>query len=95
MIVTVMIAMHVRIIAEGIVQQRFHRIVRIAAHTAVQANPLHGERLLCTAADTAADQNFYLVCCQESTQCAVAVAICINNLACNNFAVFHIVNFEL
>ena len=89
------VTLYVRIEIQLACDESLYSRISLTHHASIKLDACLCQCVLCTAADTAADQNFYLVCCQESAQCAVAVAVCINNLACNNFAVFHIVNLEL
>lgn len=57
--VLMMIAVHIRVISKTALDQCFYRIIRVAADSAVKLNPGFGQRRLCSAANTAADQRVY------------------------------------
>ena len=94
-LVVMMVAANGGIIMKRAVQQRPHRVVRAAAHAAVQPDPRLRQGLLGAAADSAADQGVRAVCGQEPRQRAVAAAHGVHNFFAGDSAVGHVVELEL
>ena len=60
-----MIAMDIGIIPQIPTQQRRNRIIRTAADAAVEGNAHVGQRRLCSAADSTADQDIDSLICKQ------------------------------
>lgn len=93
--VVVVIAMYIRVIGQGAVQQGLHGGIGIAADTAEQTYTGLGQCHLGTTADSAANQGVNIVLHQKTGQCTVTAAIGVNNLCVQDIAVADFVNFEL
>ena len=92
---TMVIALNIRVIIKSVCDKCFNCCICFTCYSAVKLNSCLGKSILSTAADTAADKNFYLICRKESAKRAVAVAVCVNNLARHDFSFFYVVHFEL
>ena len=91
----VMVAVNIRVIAQGAVQQARNCLVRVSAASAVKPDAGRGQRCLCTAADAAADQGVHAVLHEKTGQCAVSAAVGVYNFAAGDFATGNVIKFKL
>ena len=94
-VLCVMIASGVRVVGKLIGNQHIDRRVRISLNARVQANARLTKRFLCSAADSAANQNLNLVDRKQRCKRAVAAAVRFQNLALYDFSVFGVIDLEL
>jgi hypothetical protein len=92
---TVVIALYIRVKVQLTCDECFNCSICFTHYSAVKSDTCLCQSILCTTADTAADEYFYLVCCKETAESAMAAAVSIDNLAGNNFAFFNIIHLEL
>ena len=91
----VVVAANVGIIVQVASQECFYSIIGIAGNAAVELDASLSQSHLCTAADTAADQNINTAAKEETGQGTVAAAVGIHDLGGNDVAIFDIVNLKL
>ena len=92
---TVVIALYIWVKVQLTCNECFNCSICFAHYSAVESDTCLCQSILCTAADTATDEHFYLVCCKKTSESAMAAAVSIDNLAGNNFALFNIIHLEL
>lgn len=85
----------VRIVIQCTVEIRFYVGVRIAFATAEMTDSYAGQCVLCTTADTSAEEKLYSLLTKEYCQRFVTKITGIENFSTGNFIVFYIVKLEL
>ena len=95
MAVTVMVAANVGVIAEGAGDQRLDSLVSGTGNAAEETDAGCCKRILCAAADAAADQSINLVIKQEAGQCAVTLSFGADDKFVGDDAVRDIINLKL
>ncbi len=95
MLMIVMIAMHVRIIAQRSGQERFYCLVRIPLDASIQPNSRFSKRGLRSAADSSANERIDLIGRKKSRQSAVARAVGCDDLFTRHFSVRDVIEFKL
>ena len=73
-LMVVVITVNIGIKAQPTADERVYSIIRAALHTAVKLNACLLERLLCAAADAAADERIHMGIFEKARQRAVAAA---------------------
>ena len=95
MMMVVMIALYIRVELQIAGYKSFHSGICIAGYTAEQPDPGCGQRHLGTAANAAADQHICIQGGEHTGQSAVAAAVGVHHLRCNDLTVLDIINLKL
>lgn len=94
LMMVMVIAMYIRIISQIACKQCVHCIISTSADTAEKTNACLRKCILCTAADTAADQGIHPMLHQKSSQCTMSASVGINHFCVHNFAVCNLIDLE-
>ena len=84
-----------RNVSERAAEKGVYAFVRIALHTRINFDTCLRERRDRSAADPAAEQNFRAALFQKSRKRAVSRTVGRDHFACNDFAVFDFIKFEI
>ena len=95
LMMVMVIAMYIRIISQIACKQCVHRIISTSADTAEKTNACLRKCILCTAADTAADQGIHALLHQKARQYAVPTAVGIHDLCTDNLAFRDLIELKL
>ena len=95
MVVTVMIAVCLRIIRQFSLQQGGYRFVRVSVHAGIQRDPRLRERCLCACADTAADKDIRSRIAEQTRQSPVSPAVCADDPCSRYRTVPDLIDLEL
>ena len=94
-LVVMMATSDIRVVAKIAGEQCLDCGIAGAEHAAVESDPCHCQRHLCTAADTSANQYVCVQVLKNGSESAVSSAVGINDGCVDDFFVFHIIDLEL
>ena len=93
--ISVMTALHIRIVLQIAGNQCFHCTVGIAGSSSIQLNACRIQCVACATTDTSADQCIHLQCLKHSCQCTMSTSVGIYHLRGENLLILHIIDLEL
>lgn len=88
----VMITTDTGMVAKATCNKCFNRRIGIAGNTAKQLDATFGKCQLCTASDTAADQNIRIQRMEKVSKCSVSLTVCVDDTALLYLTVLNIVS---
>ena len=94
-LMVVMVALYIRVVAQGSGHQFFHRLVRVARNASVELDSGLCEGVLLSASDSSADKRVDALRLQKSCQRSVAASLCSDYLCLSNLSVLYLVYLKL
>lgn len=94
MVITVVVALYIRVVGQVPGQKCLYRCIRIAGHATEELDSCVSQGCLCAATDTAADEHLCAQRTQYASQSAVPLTAGADHLRGKNFPVLNIIDLE-
>ena len=88
LMISVMIALYIRIVCKRSFRQSLNRFISAAGHTAIKTDSSIGQSILRSHADASADQSIHLQVQKKACQGSMAVSVRVYDLFFCNLSIF-------